>query len=81
MEPIQVGRLVVIFKDIIESEKTSPAVIEHAIDHHPDPILMSCVQQSLEISNSPQFGVDLVVVADVVTVIGGGQKNGIEIDP
>ena len=63
----------------VEVAALGTGVVEHAVQNHPDAPAFSLPAQLTEIRLRAQHGVDGQIVGSVVAVVGGGFKNGIQI--
>ncbi len=55
-------------------------MVEDAIQDNAHAVTVRQVEQGVKISHTAQLGVDLVVIRGIVAVVGGGVKNGVEVD-
>ena len=64
----------------VEVAAVVAGVVEHAVQHHPDPPLPGLGAQAAEVALRAQHGVDLVVVPGVVAVVAVGLEDGAEVE-
>ena len=85
-EPVRVGAVLTLgrahrgVKAVrVEIEALGAGVVEHAVQDHPDAQFSRLGAQGPEVLLRPQHGVDPGVVRRVVAVVGGGLKDGAEV--
>ena len=55
-------------------------MVEHAVQDDMHAVLFGCVHQLLEVTQGAQDGVDGVVIAGIVAMVGDGVEYGVQID-
>ena len=55
-------------------------MVEHAVQDDVHAVLFGCVHQLLEVTQGAQDGVDGVVIAGIVAMVGDGVEYGVQID-
>ena len=63
----------------VEIDAVGPGVVEHAVQQDAHPSLPGLAAQLPEVLLRPQHGVDLLIIRCVVPMVGGGLKNGAEV--
>ena len=63
----------------IEIDTLRAGVVEHTVQDHPHAPLLRLGAEGTEIVLGPQHGVDLRIVRRIVAVVGGGLKNGAQV--
>jgi len=54
-------------------------MIENAIYNDPHPVAVNGINEGIKVCACAKLGIDFIIVAGVVAVIGGGKENGVEI--
>ena len=80
VKPVLVSAVRPLFQQVVELKEAPAAVVEHAVQHHPDAPAVGLVDQVAQGLVAAQHGVDLVVVVRVVTVVTGGLKHRAEVN-
>ena len=80
VEPVAVGRVLLVLQDIGEGEEAAPAVVEDAIQDDVHIVAVCQIKQGVKVAHIAQPGIDLVVVDGVVAVVGGGVEDGVEVE-
>ena len=79
MEPVLIRRILPVFQHVLERAEIQATVIEYAVEHNADAVLMGLVHQLLEGLLVPEVGVNLRVIHRIVLMVGAGQKNRAQI--
>ena len=80
MEPIHVGRLILVFQDVVKGKKTSTAVVKNAVQNYLHFIAVRDIQKGQEFHFGPQFWVNLEIIHRVIAMVGGREKDRVQID-
>ena len=64
---------------IVEVNALGTGMVEYTVQNDAHPQLMGGAAQTAKICFRTQQGVDLAVIGGIVAVVGGGLKNGVEI--
>ena len=78
VEPIHIGRGRPVFQDMVELEKSPAGMVEHAIQHDPDPPPVRFFEQPGKGLVSPQQRINLVIIMRVVAVAGCRLEDRVE---
>src|SRR4026207_1999044 len=78
-EPIPVRRAIATFEHMMELPEAARGMVEHPVKHNTDTFLMSLFEQLSECLIPAKRAVNRVIVKSVVTMVGGGSKDRVEI--
>ena len=79
-EPVAPGRRRTVLEHVVEVVEAPAGVVEHTVEHHPDPAVVAGSQQLVECGIAAQHRVHREVVVRVIAMVAGRLEDRIQVE-